>query len=142
MRGSFWIGLVLGACVAAPEQAVRGVPDSGVWFDDSSRLRVSTHWVHDLPPGYSSGSSCTEISHDALTLTQKDYLSALRLLPLNTDCDSDGYVYDELIVFGVGDTSATYRSTGCPYLGVPDAGALLPSGVWAALGAANDAGCP
>jgi hypothetical protein len=63
-----------------------------------------------------------------LTDTQRSILGSatLQALPPSGSCTPDGYDYCEAIISDQNGATATYRDTGCSYLKVPDAKAILP----------------
>ena len=109
----------------------RGAAGSHVWFESSVRLKLRNEWRFNAWGGAmgASGGSCVSLTHDELSDEQRTALEGLLLVPLNAGCPSDGYDYDELTVVDRDGSEAVYRNTGCEYLKVPGALAMLPQTV-------------
>lgn len=115
---------------AAPEPAT-GTPGSRVWLDSSVRAMVGSYSFFDTlgpdPKGPLVQHTCWAFERTALTDSQLAVWNALTLVALSPACAVDGYQYYELTVFDADGSSATYRDTGCSYLSVPGATAMLPA---------------
>lgn len=108
----------------------RGVPDAGVWFDSSMSIAVTRSWLTTFPGASGSGSECVRFERADLSADQTTYLEELRLKPFRKAWCADGYDYVELRVYENDGSSAAYRDTGCDGQAFPDAGVMLPYGVW------------
>ncbi|HVJ17718.1 MAG TPA: hypothetical protein VM686_19990 [Polyangiaceae bacterium] len=80
-----------------------------------------------LHTGVSSSSrSCVTWDRAELSEDQLAALEAIELVPLDGRCTSDGFSYEQLTVFDMEGGEVVYRDTGCDYLNVYDAAAMLP----------------
>jgi hypothetical protein len=106
----------------------RGVAGAHVWFATSDWIAIRAEWSFIGRGGGSgsSGSSCLRFDRTSLSTPQLDALAALTLVPITDGCTLDGYHFQELRVFDADGTSAAYRDTGCSYLRVAGANAMLP----------------
>ena len=102
-----------------------------VWLDSSVRAEVKQVWFYETfgpnAPSPSGGSRCWQLDRDALTSSQRGALESVALIALSDACTADGYNYYQLTVFDADGSDATYRNTGCSYLRVDGASAMLPS---------------
>jgi hypothetical protein len=113
--------------MAAPQPRV-GAPGSHAWLPSSVALKISTSWFFSGWGGRpsSSGGDSASWNKGDLSEAQKTWLEGLVLVPLDDRCTSDGYSYEELVVFDADGTSQTYRTTGCQHLRAEGAMAMLP----------------
>lgn len=100
-----------------------------MWSASSTQIEVRNTQFLDSPPAPSpsSSSSCWTLKTEAMSAAQRAALESVVLVPLNPICTADGYQYDELTVIGPDGTRTAYRDTGCNFLAVPGARAMLPS---------------
>jgi hypothetical protein len=113
---------------------VMGAVGSAVWFDTSIRAELTSHTSFDTrgpdagPP--ISETTCWVFERSALSASQLAAFKALILVPLTDTCSVDGFSFGELSVFDADGSQATYRDTGCSYLRVTGATAMLPAGIF------------
>jgi len=115
----------------APEPGTAG---AHVWDAQSESLELRNVWSYggpaNVPP--QSGSSCRFFARSTLSDAQRDVLEALKLVPITDACTYDGYMYDELTVIDRDGSEFTYRDTGCNYLRIEGAQAMLPANAFPA----------
>jgi hypothetical protein len=126
---------VLGCGGDTPREDL-GRVGSPIWFDTSTDLVVTDNWSYEMlgpndPPG-SSGSTTQSWARAVLSQAQLAGLAALRLIPLDGRCLSDGYDYREVTVVDEDGSRAAYRDTGCSYLAAVGATAMLSPGALSA----------
>ncbi len=73
-----------------------------------------------------SGSECWFFDREEMSAVQLRALSDLVLIPIDDACTADGYSYYELSVTNDDGAVQSYRTTGCSYLRLPGATALIP----------------
>jgi len=123
------LGAPLGPGVDSGTPTSPGKVGDRFWFQSSMKLDVRCRVVFDAMPGSIGSTSCDvwSFTRDALTDEQQSLLDSATLqnIPLSP-CTADGYGYCEAIISDQDGSIATYRDTGCDYLKVPDATAILP----------------
>ena len=119
-----------------------GTVGAHVWDAQSESLELRNVWSYggpaNVPP--QSGSSCRFFVRSALNDAQRDVLEALKLVSITDACTYDGYMYDELTVIDRDGSGFTYRDTGCNYLRIEGAQAMLPANAFPADVFPADAG--
>jgi hypothetical protein len=113
---------------AGPPPEVLGFPGAHVWLATSVAIELRNDWSFLGWGGSpsSAGSSCLALDRTAMSQSQLEALAGLTLIPLQDQCSADGHSYFELTVYEADGSSNRYRDTGCPYLRIPDATAMLP----------------
>jgi hypothetical protein len=110
----------------------RGEVGSHVWFDTSQSIEVRESWYSDVRgPDASapiSGSLCGILDRSAMNAAQLAALDEIVLVPLTSACTADGYRYVELTVVETDGQRLIYRDTGCDFLRVEGATAMLAEG--------------
>ena len=107
----------------------RGEVGSHVWFDTSQSIELRETWLYDTRGGDAApNSGCTSVPLDRSTLSARQLttLENLVLVPLTDACTADGYVFHQLTVVDRDPLESVYRDTGCSYLRVEGALAMLP----------------
>jgi len=128
--------LCLFACSADPGQPANGAVGAHVWFASSTGIELTEAWVYDTwgpdagPP--SSGTACSTLDRAAMSSDQLAALAQLVLIPLADSCSVDGYDYHQLTVMDGDGGPVSYRDTGCNFLRVEGATAMLPPGAFTA----------
>ena len=111
------------------DPAEPGTVGAHVWDASSESLELRKVWSYggpaNTPP--SSGSSCWFFESSALSVAQRQALDALTLVPLTDACTYDGFEYYELTVLDRDGSEFVYRDTGCNFLRLEDAQAILPA---------------
>lgn len=115
-----------------PDPLPKGTPGAHVWFDSSVRVQYRyelsrTLWGGDGGIRERYEESCG-ILERPLTDAQEAALKTIVLVPINSACSADGFDVRELTVFDADGSEAVYRDTGCSYLRVVGAKAMLPLG--------------
>jgi hypothetical protein len=77
------------------------------------------------------GTSCWSLKREVMSEAQRVALESVVLVPLDPRCTADGYQFVELTVVDQSGSRTSYRDTGCSYLAIPGAKAMLAPG-WAA----------
>ena len=128
-----------GAPESAPQETL-GIPGAHVWFDTSSSVSVQYTWFRSGPASVTpmSGGSCAVFRREAMSEAQLDALEELVLVPLTPACFTDGHFYHDLVVTDPAHGTLAYRTTGCEYLKLAGATAMLPSSFDPALFPADD----
>jgi hypothetical protein len=111
------------------DRAEPGTVGAHVWDASSESLELRKEWSYggpaSIPPV--SGSSCWFFERGALSVAQREALDALTLVPLTDACTYDGFEYYELTVVDRDGSEFVYRDTGCDFLRLEDAQAMLPA---------------
>jgi hypothetical protein len=144
MNARWWVGagLLLSCAASDPGSAddtdggspiARGTVGSHVWFDSSTGIELRNVWAYNgslagMPPV--TGSTCWTFERNALDDAQLAALEDMILVPLTEACTADGYSYYELTVVDADGTRAAYRDTGCSYLRLEGATAMLPQNLF------------
>jgi len=89
-----------------------------------------------------SGSTCWFFEKSALTDAQRKMLEELTLVPLVEACTADGFEYYELTVVDRDGSESVYRNTGCSFLRVEGAQAMLPANAFPAEAFRGATGMP
>ena len=107
-----------------------GSVGSHVWTDSSTGIELKSVWSYQTwgPNAGTpqSGSSCLVLERAALSDAQRTALEMLVLVPINEQCTADGYSYKQLTVRDRDGGTTSYRDTGCNYLRIQGATAMLP----------------
>ena len=110
----------------------RGEVGSHVWFDTSQSIEVREAWYAEVRgPDASapvSGSLCGTLDRAVMNAAQLAALDEIVLVPLTEGCTTDGFRYLELTVVETDGQRAAYRDTGCNFLRVEGAAAMLAQG--------------
>lgn len=112
------------ACRYAPEPGSVGAP---IWTESSSSIVVRTAsftepWVGGQGMTIAT---CRSAPRAELTAAQSEYLEKIQLIPLDVGCTADGFSYLELEITDSNGTVSSFRDTGCDYLQLPGAKAML-----------------
>lgn len=119
-----------------------GTVGARVWYASSASFELRNFWYFGGPASVTpeSGSSCQFFERSALNDAQRGVLEALKLVSITDACTYDGYVYDELTVQDRDGSESVYRDTGCNYLRIEGAQAMLPANAFPADVFPADAG--
>jgi hypothetical protein len=111
------------------DPAEPGTVGAHVWDASSESLELRREWSYGGPASVPpmSGSSCWFFERGALSVAQREALDALMLVALTDACTYDGFEYYELTVLDRDGSEFVYRDTGCDFLRLEDAQAMLPA---------------
>jgi hypothetical protein len=112
-----------------------GTVGARIWTESSATITIRTQsfldaWGAGGQRPFST-ESCRTASREELTESQLTFLQTIELVSLNDQCTSDGFSYIEIKVQDNDGTTSTFRDTGCDFLKVPSAKAILPSNLLA-----------